>query len=271
MEILDKIPGIMNYAVINAEDGSIEKVKGSSTSPVGDLAAFFSSAAEVIKNTLNLGEIHLVSLVYGANRLVIFLHEGKYLGVEVERDEKPLDVIERIKEQFTGKGEKEEIKEEVIQKIEEKPVEEKIVEEKPGEEKIAEHKVEEKVIEEEVEEVKPPPPPAKEEIHLPRSILSKLTQINLLIEEFGSGGNKVHWLEILNQGLGIIATDILPIVGIIGEKMEFKQNPPSEKEDDIVQILRTLIDFLVKKAVEEMGSSQARVKVQAVIEKMKQS
>jgi hypothetical protein len=30
-----------------------------------------------------------------------------------------------------------------------------------------------------------------------------------------------------------------------------------------------LIDFLVKKAVEEFGSTQARVKVQAVIEKMK--
>ena len=42
-----------------------------------------------------------------------------------------------------------------------------------------------------------------------------------------------------------------------------------EKEDDFVQGLRSIIDFLVKKAVEEMGSSQARAKVQAVIERMK--
>ncbi len=237
MEILDKIPGIMNYAVINAEDGSIEEVKGSSTSPVGDLAAFFSSAAEVIKNTLNLGEIRFVSLCYGANRLVIFLHEGKYIGVEVEQEEKPLDIVERIREQIAGRKEKV-VVEEVVQKIEEKPVEEKIVEEKPVEEKVAEHKVEEKVIEEKVEEVKPPPPPPKEEIHLPRSILSKLIQINFLVEEFGSGGNKAHWLEILNQGLGIIATDILPIIGIIGEKIEFKQSPPPEKEDDIIHKIR---------------------------------
>ncbi|MGB9719907.1 MAG: hypothetical protein ACPL28_00285 [bacterium] len=258
MEILDKIPGIINYAVVNAEDGSIEKVKGSSTSPLGDLTAFFSSAAEVIKNTLNLGEIKFVSMCYGANRLIIFIHSGKYLGVEVVRDERPLDIIERIKEQMVP------VKEEKIEeKVEEKPeiqVEEKI-----------EEKVEEKVIEEKVvEEVKPPPVPPKVEIQLSRGINSKLTQINLLVEEFGSGGKKEHWLGILNQGLGVIATDILPMIGIIGEKIEFKQTPPPEKEDDIVQILRTVIDFLVKKAVEEMGSSQARVKVQAVIEKMKQ-
>lgn len=253
MEILDKIPGIINYAVVNAEDGSIEEIKGSSTSPIGDLTAFFSSAAEVIKNMLGLGEINFVSLCYGANRLIIFIHNNKYLGIEVEREVKPFEVIEKIKAQSSLIGEE---KKEVV-------IEEKVVEK---EEQPEVQVVEEKVV----EEVKPAPAPVKEEIKLPRSISSKLMQINLLIDEFGSGGKKSHWLDILNQGLGVIATDILPIVGIIGEKMEFKQNLPQEKEDDVVQILRTLIDFLVKKAVEEMGSSQARVKVQAVIEKMKQ-
>ncbi|MEO0124093.1 MAG: hypothetical protein ABIL69_08850 [candidate division WOR-3 bacterium] len=256
MDVLDKIAGIINYAVVNAEDGSIEEVKGSSTSPLGDLTAFFSSAAEVIKNTLNLGDINFVSLCYGANRLIIFLHNGKYIGIEVEREQDPKEFILRVQEQL--------IKPEETREAVKEEVKEEIKVEKP-EEKIVEEKVEEKVV----EEVKPPPPP-KVEVQLPRSISSKLMQINLLVEEFGSGGKKSHWIEILNQGLGILATDILPMVGIIGEKMEFKQTPPSEKEDEIVQILRTLIDFLVKKAVEEMGSSQARVKVQAVIEKMKQ-
>lgn len=242
MEILDKIPGIINYAVVNAEDGSIEEVKGSSTSPLGDLTAFFSSAAEVIKNTLNLGDIDFVSLCYGANRLIVFLHNGKYIGIEIEREKKPREFLLQVKEQLVG------VKREVMP--EEKIIEEKVV-------------VEERAV----EEIKPAP---KVEVQLPRSINSKLAQINLLVDEFGSGGNKAHWLEILNQGLGVIATDILPMVGVINNKMEFKQVPPAEKEDDIIQILRTLIDFLVKKAVEEMGSSQARVKVQAVIEKMKQ-
>ncbi len=257
MEVLDKIPGIINYAVVNAEDGSIEEVKGSSTSPLGDLTAFFSSAAEVIKNTLILGEINFVSLCYGANRLIIFLHNGKYIGIEVEREENPREFIERVKEQLIAPKEK--VKEETKEIKIEKP-----------EEKVIEKQIEEKIVEE-VKPTPPPPPPPEVEIQLPRSINSKLTQINLLVEEFGSGGKKSHWIEILNQGLGILATDILPMVGIINDKMEFKQTPPQEKEDDIVQILRTLIDFLVKKAVEEMGSSQARVKVQSVIEKMKQT
>jgi hypothetical protein len=247
MEILDRIPGILNYAVVNAEDGSIEKVKGSTPSPLGDLTAFFSSAAEVIKNALNLGELNFVSLCYGANRLVIFLHNGKYIGIEVEREQSPQEFIRRVLEHLTVPVSPKEEKPEAV--VEEKIVEEKVVEEKK------------------VEEVKPPP---KVEVHLSRNISSKLVQINFLIDEFGSGGKKAHWLEILNQGLGIIATDILPMVGIIGERLEFKQTPPKEKEDEIVQILRTVIDFLVKKAVEEMGSSQARLKVQAVIEKMKQ-
>ncbi|MCX7995327.1 MAG: hypothetical protein N3A65_06115 [candidate division WOR-3 bacterium] len=249
MEILDRIPGIINYAVVNAEDGSIEEVKGSSTSPLGDLTAFFSSAAEVIKNTLNLGDINFISLCYGANRLIIFLHQNKYIGIEVEREENPRDFVHRVKEQLILRKEVPEVVEE---KIVETPVE-------VGGEKVVAEKV--------AEEVKVTPPV---EIHLPRSIKSKLLQVNMLVEEFGSGGQKAHWLEILNQGLGILATDILPMVGIIHDKLDFKQSPPPEKEDEIVQILRTLIDFLVKKAVEEMGSSQARIKVQTVIEKMKQ-
>jgi hypothetical protein len=59
------------------------------------------------------------------------------------------------------------------------------------------------------------------------------------------------------------------LVGIINEELSFKDNPNVDKEDDFVQGLRSIIDFLVKKAVEEMGSSQARAKVQAVIERMK--
>jgi len=219
MDFLDKIPGIIGYAVISAEDGSIEEVKGSSTTPLGDLAAFFSSAGEVIKNSLSLGNINYISLCYGANRLVIFLQDTKYLGVEIEREQDPVQIIEKIKTSTAA------------------PVEEA------------------------------PKPKAE----LPRSISSKVQQINLLVEEFGSGGNSAHWLEILNQGLGILAGDLLPYMGVIEEKLGFKEAPLAEREDEFVQALRTIIDFLVKKAVEEMGSSQARVKVQTVIEKMRQA
>jgi hypothetical protein len=215
MEILDKIPGIIGYAVINADDGSIEEVRGSSTTPLGDLAAFFSSAGDVIKNSLALGGINYISLSYGANRLVIFPFDSKYLGIEIERDGDPLLFMEQVKTPPTAA-------------------------------------VQPKTIE------------------VPRNLSSKVLQVNLLVEEFGGEANCGHWLEVLNQGVGILGGDLLPCIGIIENKLTFKDSPPAEKEEEFVQGLRSIIDFLVKKAVEEMGSSQARVKVQVVIEKMRQ-
>ncbi len=213
MEALDKISGIIGYALVNAEDGSVEEVKGSSIAPIGDLTTFFSSAGEVIRNSFLMGKIDCISLCYGSYRLVIFPYASKYIGVEIERDKEPRAIIEKIRSS-------------------------------------------KKVIE-------------KPEIELPHSISSKIQQINLLVNEFGGEDKKVHWCELLNQGLGILGGEILPFVGIIGDKLAFKVKPPKDKEDDFVQALRSIIDFLVKRAVEEMGSSQARTRVQAVIDKMK--
>jgi hypothetical protein len=213
LEKIDKIPGIVGYAVVRADDGAVETVKGSSTASIGDLTAFFSSAGEVIRDSLSLGDIQFISICYGSNRLVIFGRGAKYLGVEIARETEPSELIKKIEAT-----------------------------------KAAEPKI---------------------EIQLPRGISSKLQQINLLIDEFGGSDNKNHWLDLLNQGLGILGGDLNPYVGVINMKFEFKDNPLPEKEDDFVQALRSIIDFLVKKAVEEMGSSQARAKVQAVIEKMR--
>lgn len=213
METLDKIEDIISYALVNAEDGSVFQEKSNSDAPVGDLTAFFSSAGEVIRDSLLMGNIKCLSLCYGNNRLVIFPHESKYIGVEIARDKEPIAIIEEVISSLT---------------IEQAP-----------------------------------------EIELPRSISSKVKQINLLVDEFGGADKKAHWLELLQQGLDVLGGDILPYVGIINEQLAFRENPPENKEDDFVQGLRSIIDFLVKKAVEEMGSSQARAKVQAVIERMK--
>lgn len=213
METLDKIEEIISYALINAEDGSVDQEKSAGNAPIGDLTAFFSSAGEVIRDSLSMGAIKCLSLCYGDNRLVIFPHESKYIGVEIVRGKEPVEIIEKILSSLT-------------------------TEEKP-------------------------------EIKLPRSLSSKVKQINLLVDEFGGSDKKAQWLELLKQGLDVLGGDILPLVGIINEELSFKDNPSVDKEDDFVQGLRSIIDFLVKKAVEEMGSSQARAKVQAVIERMK--
>ncbi|MBA7536266.1 hypothetical protein ES705_28529 [subsurface metagenome] len=160
-----------------------------------------------------MGDIDYLSLCYGANRLVIYPYKSKYIGVEVERNKEPIEVIEKFKSLIA-------------------------VAEKP-------------------------------KIELPSSISSKVQQINLLIDEFGGADNKAHWFELLKQGLGILGGEITPYVDLINNELIFKDNPPEDREDEFVQGLRTTIDFLVKKAVEEMGSSQARARVQSVIERMK--
>lgn len=213
MELLDDIPGIIGYALVKAEDGSIEEVRGSSTLPLGDLVAYFSSASEVIVSNLSLGNINYLSLCYGAHRLVIFPYASKYLGVEIERKNDPLEFIDKVMLSIAAA--------------------------------------------------------TKPKFELPRSVSSKVQQINLLVDEFGGQDNKEHWIELLNQGLGILGGEILPYVGVVDGKLIFRDIFPEDKTDNFVQGLRSVIDFLVKKGVLEMGSSQARAKVQSVIERMK--
>jgi len=213
MEILDKTPAIIGYAIIKAEDGSVEEIKGSSASPLGDLTAYFSSAGDVMVNSLSLGILNYVSLGYGSNRLVIFLYGAKFFGLEIERDTAPLEFIAQIRSAMDAA--------------------------------------------------------LKPKFELPHSIISKVQQINLLVDEFGSPDNKTHWQDLLSQGLAILGGEILLYIGIVEGQLTFTDKPPEDKENDFVQGLRAIIDFLVKKGVLEMGSAQARGKVQAVIERMK--
>ena len=212
MDIVDKIPGVIGYATVRADDGEVEETKGSSATALADLTAYFSSAGEVIKNNLELGELRFVSLQYGSNRLVIVRHGDKFIGLEIERDKDPIEIIKQL----------------------ETPV-----------------------------AVEQPP------ISVPRSLSLKIHQINLLIDEFGGEAEREHWFDLLNQSLGLLGREIAPVIGVVENRLAFKANPPAEKEDEFNLALRYIVDFLVKKAVEEMGSSQARVKVQVVIERMR--
>jgi hypothetical protein len=212
MDVFDNIPGIIGYATVRADDGSVEEVKGSSATALADLTAYFSSAGEAIRNNLDMGTLGYISLVYGSNRLVIVPYEDKFVGIETERDHDPQSLIKRLSEPVAAK---------------------------------------------------------KTPVEVPRSLTSKAHQINLLIEEFGGDTDKTHWLDLLAQSLSLLGRDITPNIGVVEGKLAFKESPLPEKEDDFTQALRYVVDFLVKKAVEEMGSSQARAKVQTVIEKMR--
>jgi hypothetical protein len=212
MEILDRIPGIIGYAAVRAEDGSVEEVKGSSATALADLTAYFASAGEAIRSNLEMGKLSYVSVIYGNNRLVIVPYEDKFVGLEIEREKDPQELIRQLEEPVTV--------------------------EKPA-------------------------------VKVPRGLESKVHQINLLIDEFGGAGDEEHWIDLLNQSLSVLGRDIAPFIGVIEGKLAFKESPPFESEEECTQALRYVVDFLVKKAVEEMGTSQARAKVQAVIEKMR--
>ncbi|UCD20019.1 MAG: hypothetical protein JSU64_02465 [candidate division WOR-3 bacterium] len=109
----------------------------------------------------------------------------------------------------------------------------------------------------------------KTPVEVSRSLASKVHQINLLVDEFGGNTDRAHWLGLLTQSLSLLGREIAPYIGVVDDKLAFKESPTTEREDDHIQALRYVVDFLVKKAVEEMGSSQARAKVQVVIERMK--
>jgi hypothetical protein len=66
-----------------------------------------------------------------------------------------------------------------------------------------------------------------------------------------------------------LGREVAPILGVVEDRLAFKERPPDDKENEFAEALRYVVDFLVKKAVEEMGSAHARAKVQAVIEKMR--
>ena len=110
---------------------------------------------------------------------------------------------------------------------------------------------------------------AKPAVEVPRALDSKMRQINLLIKEFGGTSEANRWIELLNQSLGVLGRDVAPFMGVVEGSLVFKETPPLEREDEFSQALRSVVDFLVKKAVEEMGSSEARARVQTVIERMR--
>ncbi len=213
MEVLDKTTGISGYAVIKAEDGSVEELRGTITAALAELVAYVSSAGEVVVNSLSLGNLNHLTINTNEKKIVVLPHGGRFLGIEIEHGHIMSEVIRQIRSGL-----------EVI---------------------------------------------ARPKFELPRSIISKIQQINLLIEEFGRPDKESYWLEQLSQGLAVLGRDILPYLGIIEGKLVVKEKPPDDQEDNFVQGLRSVIDFLVKKGVLEMGSSQARLKVQAVIDRMK--
>lgn len=212
MDILDRIPGILGYAVVRGEDGSAVEVKGSSTSALAELTAYFASAGEAIRNNFEIGTLGYITLVYGGNRLVIIPREDKYVGIEIQREHEADALLERMNEPATAEA--------------------------TG-------------------------------FEVPKALASKVEQINMLVDEFGAGADRPHWIGLLEHSLGLLGREAAAYVGVIDGRLAFRTTPANRDEEDFTQAMRYVVDFLVKKAVEEMGSAEARAKVHKVIERMK--
>lgn len=212
MDILDRIPGVIGYAVVRGEDGSAVEVKGSSASALAELTAYFASAGEAIRGNFDIGTLGYITLVYGGNRLVIVPREDHYIGIETPREHDPAALLERMNQPAAAEA---------------------------------------------------------EALEVPRALASKVQQINMLIDEFGADADRPHWIGLLEHSLGLLGREATACIGVIDGRLAFKATPVARDEAEFVQALRYVVDFLVKKAVEEMGSAEARSRVHKVIERMK--
>lgn len=94
LDELMKIPDIKGFALVSSEDGSILKSGGITPGNVDDLVAFTGSAAEIMAEACNVGDIESIKGV-GRETLVIVPFDKNYLGLVLERNTE--DIEEKIK------------------------------------------------------------------------------------------------------------------------------------------------------------------------------
>ncbi|HID31867.1 MAG TPA: roadblock/LC7 domain-containing protein [bacterium (Candidatus Stahlbacteria)] len=109
----------------------------------------------------------------------------------------------------------------------------------------------------------------EEVVELPKALSAKLKQINSIFVEFSAEGKKAYWRDLLKKGVDLLSHELASHIRVTDGGIEFTSIPPKDQVEECASALRTVIDFLVKKAVEEFGPSKARVKVQRVIESLR--
>ncbi|HIE05543.1 MAG TPA: roadblock/LC7 domain-containing protein [bacterium (Candidatus Stahlbacteria)] len=224
----EKIKGVIAYAIVKSEDGSLVKKKGDAPFLLDEIVAFMGSGGEVIRDTLGLGDIKYLHIKYQGHPVIIIPENDAYLGLLCEPSIRPETIL----------ASEEAIEEEKVEEVVEKVVEKK-----------------EEVVEERVE--------------LPKPLQAKLKQINSIFIEFSAEGKKAYWRELLKKGVDLLSQELASHIKVTEGGLDFVTVPSEDQVDECSSALRSVIDFLVKKAVEEFGPSKARMKVQRVIESLR--
>ncbi len=247
-ELVEKMKGfipVFGAMRLNKEDGTILEKVGEQPNNLGDIGAFLGSAGDVIFKKFQMGYPLISFIKVDGNNLILISEKNEFLLFKINGD---VDT-NRFYEEF--------------KKIAESPKveEEKIVENKP-------------VVEEAFQ--KPYNPfenvSTQQEVNMlgeieRKLLLSKILQLNLLVDEFSQGGDRKVWNNFIKDNLSNL--DILEKALDIKDKIEIKDIVPVEiSRDDIQRTTKVLIDGVCKKAVEVYGASEAKKMVQNVIEKL---
>lgn len=126
-------------------------------------------------------------------------------------------------------------------------------------EKNIEKKIINKLIEEE----------GKAEIIINKLLKTKLSQLNMLIDEFVKGGDRLIWHDYVSKGVTALSkgSKIENCISIEDAKL-ITTNSKDLTREEINKFMKLLLDFIVKKAVSEYGSDEAKRRVHAVIKRM---
>ena len=102
-----------------------------------------------------------------------------------------------------------------------------------------------------------------------RVFKGKARQISLLLEEFSKGSDPEKWSGLVSRAA--IALDrenkFSELLVVDGIKMSVKGAKGLTKED-VNKYMKLLLDFIVKEAIKEFGSDEAKRRVHTVIEKL---
>jgi len=247
-ELVEKMKGfipVFGAMRLNKEDGTILEKVGEQPNNLGDIGAFLGSAGDVIFKKFQMGYPLISFIKVDGNNLILISEKNEFLLFKINGD---VDT-NRFYEEF--------------KKIAESPKveEEKIVENKPAVEEAFQ---------------KPYNPfenvSTQQEVNMlgeieRKLLLSKILQLNLLVDEFSQGGDRKVWNNFIKDNLSNL--DILEKALDIKDKIEIKDIVPVEiSRDDIQRTTKVLIDGVCKKAVEVYGASEAKKMVQNVIEKL---
>lgn len=97
----------------------------------------------------------------------------------------------------------------------------------------------------------------------------KANQLNMLLKEFSKDTDEEMWKSYISKGLEAISREhkCEDVITLEGLELKILSSGKLTRED-VNNFMKLLLDFIVKKAINEFGSDEARKRVHNVIKKV---